>query len=563
MSQPNPPNPSRISQSPAQAGRPNQPLIFLETLGVAAASLIVLIPFFHLPIIDPDEGIIACGAERILNGQVPYRDFFSELGPASFYLHALIFKVGGINVIALRLTAWLLGGVISGLIYLLTRRILNAPWAVVAASIFPLICYPMAYRVSHHWWANTFLLLTTLALSVGIPIAEAGNFRRGIRWTILAGALAATTLLAMQSKGFWAIVMGQTFLVFEPWFAAQDDRARLLKAGLRNAGIFSIGTAGTLGVVAGYFAMHGAWGAWIDANLTFLFTNYRTYLDVPQASAIETVAHVGRLALTQPSVHFYLYLAGYVFFFFVAPLVAFGGSAARLFRARQNLSATDATVLLFLLQGVGGFLSEWHSPDVVHLMWAAPLILVLFVYEWSRLDSGVRALRQPLRIAGSLALALMVFTAVRKAVNMSEINGQVETRRGIIFVEPSLVSETQAMMEAIESRVPSGGETFLYPYRADVYFLTATRNPTRFDVLLPEFHRLAQIEEAISGLERARPKYIFSFEPIQLWTIRPHFPDDPPDATRPHPVGRALGGPSSAYRLETHVAEMEIWAAQP
>jgi hypothetical protein len=42
---------------------------------------------------DPDEGIILQGAERILRGQVPYRDFFSFFTPGSYYLLALLFKI--------------------------------------------------------------------------------------------------------------------------------------------------------------------------------------------------------------------------------------------------------------------------------------------------------------------------------------------------------------------------------------------------------------------------------------------------------------------------------------
>ncbi len=563
MPPPNPSSPNGTGREPGPEGRPDARRLILETAGVVAASLFVLIPLFHLPIVDPDEGIIAFGAERILGGEVPYRDFFSELGPASFYLQALIFKLGAINITAMRLTAWLLGGAISGLIYILARKALPTRWALAAVAIFPLICYPSAYRVSHHWWANVFLLLTVISLSASFRGSAVGEARRGAAWLLLAGALASMTLLAMQSKGFWAILMGPTFLLLEPWFTQGRDRQLKVTSGVPRAALFLAGTATALGAVAGYFASQGALGAWVDANLVFLFTNYRAYLDVPQASAIQTLNHIGRLALHQPSTHFYLYFTGYLFFFFMAPLIAFGGAAARLVAGRRDPPADSPVVLLLLLQGAGAFLSEYHSLDVPHLMWAAPLMLILFVREWNRLATGTRALKRPLQLAGVIALSLMLFTAGRKALNMSRIDGKVETRRGVIYVQPSLTGATQARVAAIEERVPVGGETFFYPYMAEMYFLTATRNPTRYDVLLKDFHRADQIEEAISSLKRARPGYVFGFDQIQLLTIRPHFPDDPPDAVRPHPVGRALAIPGSGFQLETSVEAMEVWAAKP
>jgi len=65
------------------------------------ALLIFLLSFLYLCIfrratwIDLDEGIILQGAQRILDGQVLYQDFFSFFTPGSYYLLALVFRVFG------------------------------------------------------------------------------------------------------------------------------------------------------------------------------------------------------------------------------------------------------------------------------------------------------------------------------------------------------------------------------------------------------------------------------------------------------------------------------------
>src|ERR1700755_2144768 len=65
------------------------------------ALLIFLLAFLYLCLfrratqIDLDEGIILQGAQRILDGQVLYRDFFSFFTPGSYYLLALIFRIFG------------------------------------------------------------------------------------------------------------------------------------------------------------------------------------------------------------------------------------------------------------------------------------------------------------------------------------------------------------------------------------------------------------------------------------------------------------------------------------
>jgi 4-amino-4-deoxy-L-arabinose transferase-like glycosyltransferase len=526
---------------------------------VAAASLLLLLPHFHVPLSEADEGILATGAERILRGQIPYRDFFSELGPASFYLQAAIFKLGSIHVTALRLTAWLLGGTLAGLIYLLARKVLRRVTALLAAAILPLICYPSAYRVSHHWWANLFLLLTVLTLATESQAGDGRDSRRGGR-LVLAGVLAGMTLLAMQSKGFWTIAAGAVFLCLAPGLDTANWRGANLKTGFRQAAWFMIGAFAAVGSVAAYFASQGALRAWIDDNLVFLFTNYRAYLDVPQASAVLTLLHMGGLALAQPSVQLLLYVIGYFFFCFLAPVVAFGGTAWRLRSARRTPLPESRVLLLILLAGAGAFFSELHSPDMTHLMWAAPLMLILLAYQWDAVVSNPAA-RRPALAATVIAVALLFSMAGRKAFKALRIDGRVETRRGVVYVMPSLLRDTIAAINAIQERVPPGGETFFYPYMAELYFLTDTRNPTRYDVLLPGFHSASHVEETIARLSRARPEFVFSFDRIQRWTIRPHFPDDPPDVVGPHPVERALASPASGYHQADLIADMAVFAA--
>ena len=315
--------------------------------------------------------------------------------------------------------------------------------------------------------------------------------------------------------------------------------------------------------MAAYLAAHRALGAWIDANVVFLFTNYRPYQDVPQGSAVQTLLHIGGLAFSQPSVHFWLYFLGYAFFFLLAPALAFGGGVARLIASRRQPLKDSLLFSLMLFQGAAGFLSEAHSPDIGHLIWSSPLVLILFAYQWERLASGANMLKRVFRVAGLGAIALMLLVASRKAVIMGRIDGPVQTRRGILYVRPDEAAQTQARINAIERRVSRGGETFFYPYMAEIYFLTATRNPTRYDVLLSDFHRPTQVEEAIASIRRARPAYVFGFDRVQLLTIRPHFPDDPPDMIPPHPVGKALANPANGYHLEAVVEDMEVWAANP
>src|SRR4051794_34221469 len=50
-----------------------------------------------------DEGSIIYGAERVSQGQLPYRDFFEVIGPGAFYSLAFWFKALGTSWLTTRI----------------------------------------------------------------------------------------------------------------------------------------------------------------------------------------------------------------------------------------------------------------------------------------------------------------------------------------------------------------------------------------------------------------------------------------------------------------------------
>jgi hypothetical protein len=53
-------------------------------LGIFGVALGYLMLFRRFVSMEPDEGIVLQGAERVLRGEAPYRDFFSSLSPDSY-----------------------------------------------------------------------------------------------------------------------------------------------------------------------------------------------------------------------------------------------------------------------------------------------------------------------------------------------------------------------------------------------------------------------------------------------------------------------------------------------
>src|SRR3972149_5304732 len=77
-----------------------------------------------------DEGIAVYGAQRLLEGDLPYRDFWTIYAPGQFYALAGLFKVFGSFVLAERLYDTAVRTLVSVTVLLIALRIASPGWGV-------------------------------------------------------------------------------------------------------------------------------------------------------------------------------------------------------------------------------------------------------------------------------------------------------------------------------------------------------------------------------------------------------------------------------------------------
>src|SRR3954452_5779330 len=117
--------PSRGRTLIVRAGRNARPLLTpqgVPALGLAAVlllSFLIVLPMVPRTINPYDEGMVAYGAERVLNGHRPAVDFYSPYGPGVFYLIAAAYRLFGTRLLVERWVAALLLVAVGGLAYLL------------------------------------------------------------------------------------------------------------------------------------------------------------------------------------------------------------------------------------------------------------------------------------------------------------------------------------------------------------------------------------------------------------------------------------------------------------
>jgi hypothetical protein len=77
-------------------------LRYCVPLAVFGGSFLFLIITVYRIVNQYDESLILVGSTRVLSGDIPYRDFYANYGPAQFYVLAALFKVFGPSVLVER-----------------------------------------------------------------------------------------------------------------------------------------------------------------------------------------------------------------------------------------------------------------------------------------------------------------------------------------------------------------------------------------------------------------------------------------------------------------------------
>src|ERR1051325_2939628 len=143
-------------------------------LAIFILSFLYLCVFRRATWIDLDEGIILQGAQRILDGQVLYRDFFSFFTPGSYYLLALAFRVFGDSYLVAHTLLALVGAGFSPITYLLSRRVCGRQACLLVTGLMTVTAVPLRFVVLHNWDST---LWTCLALYCVVRLLESSRSR--------------------------------------------------------------------------------------------------------------------------------------------------------------------------------------------------------------------------------------------------------------------------------------------------------------------------------------------------------------------------------------------------
>ncbi len=219
------------------------------------AILVLFVIFIRLKLdgipMERDEGIYSYGGRMILDGKVPYLDFYEQKFPGLFYSYAAIMAIFGRTLEGIHHGFTFLNVATTVMLFFIGRRLFNDFGGLAAAATFALISltpYASGFtRQSEH-------ILIFFATAAILPTLKALDTNK-LLWFMLAGVMACLSLLVKTNGVFYIVLLGLSMVIYYALEKPINWKKLLL-----NIGTYSVAVFATFGLMCLIMGAQGAFG---------------------------------------------------------------------------------------------------------------------------------------------------------------------------------------------------------------------------------------------------------------------------------------------------------------
>lgn len=208
-----------------------------ESLFASALFLVVLGLYSLSWFQGVSASVSTIGAERVLRGEIPYRDFWTMYAPGHFYFLALLFRIFGSHILVETVAASVVCAAAGLVCYWLVRNLVSRRVAAIAcAGIFVAATYNTGYFRSLGSYPPA-ILFALIAVNLAVLHYKMGKFGHLIGAGLATGAAVA---FKHDIGGYTAIailagLIAHNFLL--PTLTGDPPRSRLLKLVSYGSGV--------------------------------------------------------------------------------------------------------------------------------------------------------------------------------------------------------------------------------------------------------------------------------------------------------------------------------------
>ena len=467
-------------------------------------------------------GDFVTAAERVLSGQVPYRDFWTMYAPGSFYLLALLYKIFGTHILVGTITASVLCAAAACVCYRLAVNLTGRETpGLICAGIFFAASFSTLYCITPGPYPATILLALT-ALNLFIHHNRSGSsaqlFAAGI-------ATGAAIVFKHDIGGYTGLAIAAGLLASQLLPAAAP--ASGIRTLVKKLGIYAAGAALPALPVAVYFALL-AGPDMLQDLIVFPATEFRHARPENYPGLWpDGIRHEWRLKMLF-NILVYLEFA-IPFVLFLATMAALAVAA---FRHRYDHLVPGVTLGVAFLFHYSSAHIQVNTNIISMSLYAALLGTLLYMLIGSASASRRPAwLDAPAAVFAAGWMLALVTQTVYNQVKLQELaTAKLELPRvSGIRVTPEEQQVLEELYQLTETRLRPDEKLFIGLHRHDAsvigdsmtYFVLDRLNATRNDQLHPGvIDRSATQRRIISDLEAGNidlilTKHIFSDKIIE------------------------------------------------
>jgi hypothetical protein len=463
----------------------------LSAVALIGAAIVFQLPELHGPGTLYDEGLLAYGSVRVMDGQLPYRDFWSLYPPGHFYALALLFKLFGPSIIVERASDVVVSACLAFSLFSVAKRLSNGAVAFLAWAVVLLWLAHMRLFGSPIFAATLFLVL---ALRLLIRFLD---HRKGL-W--IAGFLLGVAALFRHDLAAPAIAVQSVVLfVFAFRYWTDEARAPAHRAWIATRQLLPLfgGAAIVVMPVAGVFLLTVPATDLLQQFVTYPLTVYPRMRALPYPELL-------------PENHA-----------FYSPFPIYAGAmflaAVLVHRARTDRDRVTAwSMWVVLLVGVCSFLAVQLRMDANHL---APFFLPALVLVPALWVGSQRLAKGHASIVSLLAFAILLALASKPAnAYLAKLAARPSIAHDVPRAQAVALGPNQIRLvdfirshtrpdETIYSALSQHDRIIMND--APLYFLAERHSATRYHGLAPGSATTLPVQTEIArALELRATKYV-------------------------------------------------------
>ena len=456
-----------------------------------------------------DEGLAVYGADRILHGDMPYRDFWALYGPGDFYALALMFKLFGSSLLVERFRALGVTVAVVVLSYVIAGRFVQPKWALFAPLFIAIWLYEPG--------AGPDIAIVMLGLLSLLFLLNYLSSKRSL-FLVLAGLTVGITALFRPDQGLLSLAATLVpLMLFARWRGAKDSKARPMQAWKAGAILFSAAAIVTVPVAV--WLIKSVPHAYLtDEFFTYPVKVYPKVRSLPFPTPIASLS-----ALRSSPLPKYLYDSMYQLRFYY-PILVFVGAVVVLIRVflRRKTAALGGDfygMMALLAYGLAFLAHTMIRADSVHLRGAAAMAAVLMpavVYRVGK-SRAWKAVLWVLIVLTGFPTAYMAVESGRRSLDLHETGFAFNIERARGIQANPYAGRYEDLVRYIQDIVPEGGKIFVGNMRHDLifandsmlYFLANRQCATRYNDLVPGTANTEPVQrQIISDIQRNHVKLI-------------------------------------------------------